>query len=51
MKAKEGDVIVCESPDCTVELTVTKSCQSNSCGTACEVTATCCDEPMKLKNA
>jgi hypothetical protein len=49
MKVKEGDVLVCKCKDCDVELTVTKACKSEVCGTRCDVKAMCCDEPMKLK--
>ena len=49
MKVREGDVLVCRTKDCTVELTVTKACNSKTCGVTCEVDATCHGEPMKLK--
>lgn len=49
MKVKEGDVIVCSTGDCQVELTVTKGCKAKTCGAACDIEATCCNEPMKPK--
>ena len=49
MKVKQGDVLVCQTKDCTVELTVTKACDAKSCGVECDVDATCHGEPMKLK--
>jgi len=49
MKVKEGDTIVCEDRECTVELKVTKACDSNSQGKPCEINATCCDQSMKVK--
>lgn len=49
MKVKEGDVLVCKESDCTVELTVTKSCDGDSCGVECDIAATCHGEPMTLK--
>lgn len=49
MKVEEGDVLVCSTEDCEVELTVTRTCRSKTCGTACDIEATCCDEPMELK--
>jgi hypothetical protein len=51
MKVHEGDVLVCGTDDCKVELTVTKECLSNSCGEPCEIEATCCKEPMELKES
>jgi hypothetical protein len=51
MKVHEGDVLVCGTDDCKVELTVTKECMSNSCGEPCEIEATCCKEPMELKES
>jgi len=49
MKIKEGDVLICKSQECTVELTVTKTCDSLACGVECEVEATCHDKAMELK--
>jgi len=49
MKVKEGDVLVCKEKDCTVELTVTKACTTDTCGVECDIEATCHKEPMKLK--
>ena len=50
MKVHEGDVLICGTDDCKVELTVTKSCESPTCSEACDIEATCCEEPMELKN-
>jgi hypothetical protein len=50
MKVHEGDVLICGTEDCKVELTVTKECVANSCDDACDIEATCCEEPMQLKN-
>ena len=47
MRVKEGDVLVCGTPDCKVELTVTRDCQSKD--ESCEIEISCCDEPMELK--
>jgi len=49
MKVREGDVLVCGTKDCKVELTVTKDCVSETCSEACEIDATCCKQPMELK--
>ncbi len=49
MKVKKGDVLVCAEKDCEVELTVTKACESGTCGVECEVNATCHNKPMELK--
>jgi len=49
MKVREGDVLVCSTEDCKVELTVTKECVSETCGESCDITATCCKKPMELK--
>ncbi|GFO67654.1 hypothetical protein GMLC_12330 [Geomonas limicola] len=49
MKVHEGDVLVCGTKDCKVELTVTKECVSETCSEACEIDATCCKQPMELK--
>ena len=49
MKVHEGDVLVCGTGDCKVELTVTKECMSKTCGEPCEIEAICCKEPMELK--
>jgi hypothetical protein len=49
MKVKEGDVLICKGKDCTVELTVTKACDSKTCGTECDIKATCHGKPMELK--
>jgi hypothetical protein len=51
MKVKEGDVLVCHCEDCHIELTVTKSCSTETCGVECELDAKCCGEPMDLKAA
>ena len=49
MKVKEGDVLICKSKDCAVELKVTKACDSKTCGTECDIKATCHNKPMELK--
>ena len=49
MKVKEGDVLICKSKDCAVELTVTKARDNKSCGTECDIKATCHNKPMELK--
>jgi hypothetical protein len=49
MKVNEGDVLVCGTEDCQVELTVTKACKSETCSDACDIEATCCKEPMEVK--
>jgi hypothetical protein len=49
MKVKEGDVLICKSKDCTVELTVTKACESDRCGVECDIDAKCHSKPMELK--
>jgi hypothetical protein len=49
MKVKDGDVLICTSKDCTVELKVIHSCTSKVCGINCDIKATCHDKPMKLK--
>jgi hypothetical protein len=49
MKVKEGDVLICKSKDCNVELTVTKACSSSTCGVECEVELSCHNVPMELK--
>ena len=49
MKVKEGDVLICSSKDCTVELKVTKACDSHSCGHECDIKATCHDKPMVIR--
>ena len=49
MKVKEGDVLICSSKDCTVELKVTKACDSKTCGHECDIKATCHDKPMKIR--
>jgi len=49
MKVHEGDVLVCGTDDCKIELTVTKECKSKTCGETCNIEATCCKKPMKLK--
>lgn len=48
---KEGDVLACGCRGCDVELTVTKACQGDTCGTGCEVAVSCCGEPMSRKAA
>ncbi len=49
MKVKEGDVLICTSKDCSVELKVMHSCHSKSCGVECDIKATCHNKPMELK--
>ncbi len=49
MKVKKGDVLVCSCKDCSVQLTVTSTCDADKCGLECEVNATCCDKPMVVK--
>ena len=49
MKVTEGDVLICKSKDCSVELTVTKACDSEGCGTECDIKATCHNKPMEMK--
>ena len=49
MKVKEGDILICNCEDCTLELTVTKACTTEKCGVECEINAECCGEPMSLK--
>jgi hypothetical protein len=49
MRVKQGDVLVCGTEDCKVELTVSMECKSKTCDDACDINATCCKEPMKLK--
>jgi hypothetical protein len=49
MKVKDGDVLICTSKDCTVELKVIHTCTSKVCGVNCDIKATCHDKPMKLK--
>jgi len=49
MKVKEGDVLVCSSKDCTVELSVKKSCDSEKCGVECDLELSCHGEPMQIK--
>lgn len=49
MEVKEGDVLVCQCDDCNIELTVTKACDTKSCGVKCDIDVNCCDQPMKLK--
>jgi hypothetical protein len=49
MKVKEADVLICKSDNCTVELLVTKACDSKTCGVECDVKATCHNKPMELK--
>jgi hypothetical protein len=49
MKVREGDVLVCTSKDCTVELKVMKACHSDTCGVECDIKATCHGKPMELK--
>ena len=49
MKVKKGDVLICKSDDCTVELLVTKACDSKKCGVECDVKATCHNKPMGFK--
>ena len=52
VKVKVGDVLVCQCKDCQIELTVTKTCSDDKCtheAEECELDASCCGEPMKLK--
>jgi hypothetical protein len=49
MKVREGDVLTCKGKDCAVELTVTKACDSNTCGIECDIKATCHNKRMELK--
>ena len=49
MKVKEGDVLVCKSKDCEVELTVTKACTSETCGVECDLELSCHGGSMELK--
>jgi hypothetical protein len=49
VRVKEGDVLACTCKDCNVELTVTKACEGEVCGTGCEVDVRCCGEPMQLR--
>ena len=49
MKVKEGDVLICTSKDCTVELKVMHACDSKVCGHGCDIKATCHDKPMEMK--
>ncbi len=49
MKVKEGDVLICTSKDCSVELKVMHACHSKSCGVECDIEATCHKKPMELK--
>jgi hypothetical protein len=49
MKVKEGDVLICKSKDCEAELTVTKACDSKTCGVECDLDLSCHGVPMELK--
>ncbi len=54
MKAKAGDVLVCQCEDCKMELLVQETCTADSscgcgCEEGCEVTVVCCDKPMVVK--
>jgi hypothetical protein len=50
MKVREGDVLVCSSGDCYIELTVTRTCLKDMCGVVdCDFDLRCCGKPMKLK--
>ncbi len=49
MKVKKGDKLVCSCNDCSVELTVTSTCDADKCGLECDVKAICCDKPMVVK--
>ena len=49
MKVKEGDILICTSKDCKVELKVVHACHSEACGIGCDIKALCHDKPMKLK--
>jgi hypothetical protein len=49
MKVKDGDVLICTSKDCTVELKVIHACTSKVCGVGCDIKATCHDKPMEIK--
>ena len=50
-RGREGDVLTCGCQDCNVELTVTKACQGDVCGTGCDVDVRCCGEPMQVRTA
>ena len=50
MKVKEGDVLVCQCEDCNLELTVTKACKDDACGTCSEIEVSCCGKPMAVKS-
>jgi hypothetical protein len=54
MKVKEGDILVCLCDDCNLQLVVQRTCTAEgSCecgdGDGCDITVTCCNEPMALK--
>jgi hypothetical protein len=49
MKVKEGDVLVCSSKDCNVELSVLKTCDSEKCGVECDLDMSCHGEQMQIK--
>jgi hypothetical protein len=49
MKAKEGDVLVCQCEDCGMEVTVSKSCSGDTCSTCEDLEVMCCGEPMEKK--
>jgi len=49
MKVKQGDILVCTSKDCDVELSVKKACNSKSCGIECDLEVSCHGESMKIK--
>lgn len=49
MKVKEGDVLICKSKGCEVELLVQKACTREQCGVECDVELSCHNEPMQVK--
>ena len=48
MKVAEGDVLVCASEDCKVELVVMAACNSETCGVECDIEVSCHGKPMNL---
>ena len=46
MKMQPGEKLVCASPECSSELTIAKTCNCNPDGSACDIEATCCGQPM-----
>jgi hypothetical protein len=49
MKVKTGDKLMCTCENCSIELTVTKACDAETCDAGCDMNATCCGKPMELK--